>query len=192
MIPVCLGRNSVLLFFPPNLSQMAIKKCPVAVSATQRICFSASRGLWFLWNLVVFTVSLAEPIPRSGSVTLLLSHHLVHLSPDWKWSKGRGFGGWLPSSKEAALCLCQVEWIASVFGGTEEFWIHSPVSHKRSLEGRQGGEGDVGIQLILFQKRYLCWTWYHLWLSWGLSEALKYLNFGLNMVKVYLRVSYPT
>lgn len=42
-----------------------------------------------------------------------------------------------------------------MFGGSEEFWTHSPVSHKRSLGGRQGGEGNVGIQLILFQKLFV-------------------------------------
>lgn len=42
------------LFFFFSFSVNGYKKCPVAVSATQRICFSVSRGLWLLWKLVGF------------------------------------------------------------------------------------------------------------------------------------------
>lgn len=61
----------------------------------------------------------------------------------------------LPSSKEAAFCQCQVQWMASVFGGTEEFWTNSPVSHKRSLGGRQRERAMLGYSWYCF-RNFIC------------------------------------
>lgn len=155
------------------------------------MCFSASRGLWLLWKWVIFRVSLAQAVPTSALVTSLLSPHLMHLSPDWKWRKGGGQG---------AVTKQQGGSILLVSGSVNGFsvWRHWGILDEQSSESRKvfrreaEGEGNVGIQLVLFQKLYLCWTWYRLWLSWDLPKAPKYLGVGLSMVKPYLRLSYPT
>lgn len=58
-----------------------------------------------------------------------------------------------------------------MFGGTEEFWTHSPVSHRESLGGRQGEEDNVRIQLILFQK--LCVELDIAWPPSGCCRSIK-------------------
>lgn len=45
--------------------------------------------------------------------------------------------------------------MASVFGGTEEFWTNSPVSHKRSLGGRQGERAVLGYSWYCF-RNFIC------------------------------------
>lgn len=45
--------------------------------------------------------------------------------------------------------------MASVFGGTEEFWTNSPVSHKRSLGGRQGERAMLGYSWYCF-RNFIC------------------------------------
>lgn len=62
------------------------KKCHRAASDTQRICFSALWGLWFLWKLVSFQDEFDPAC--SQMLTSLRSPHLVRLSPDCKWGKG--------------------------------------------------------------------------------------------------------
>lgn len=147
------------------------EKCHIAASATQRICFSAPRGLWFLWQ------SLAFHNEFDAACSQIWLGDLAPFSspcPSLTWlemEERRGFRERLLSSEEAALCLCQVEWIASVFGGTEEFWTHSPVSHRESLGGRQGEEDNVRIQLILFQK--LCVELDIAWPPSGCCRSIK-------------------
>lgn len=79
-----------------------------------------------------------------------------------------------------------------MFGGTEEFWTHGPVSHRKSLGGRQGEEDNVRIQLILFQSTLFVLNLILLGLPRGVAEVPKYLNISLNMVKVYFKTSYVT
>lgn len=45
--------------------------------------------------------------------------------------------------------------MASVFGGTEEFWTNSPVSHKRSLGGRHGERAVLGYSWYCF-RNFIC------------------------------------
>lgn len=107
-------------------------------------------GSWW-W---VFTEHLAQSVSRSALVIFLLSPHLMHLSPDWKWSWGWG----LESSYWAGrrqYYVCQVEWIASVFRGAEEFWTHSPMSHKRALGGGRGERAVLGHSWYCFRK-FIC------------------------------------
>lgn len=132
---------------------MAIKS---AAGATQRIWFSASRELWLLWKLVVgfhrefgtacFQICLGD----------LSAFSSPYASLTWlKMESRRVFREQLLSRKEAALCLCQVEWIASVFRGTEEFWTHSPMSHKKALGGGRGKRAVFGYSWYCF-RNFIC------------------------------------
>lgn len=82
----------------------------------------------------------------------LLTWFTSHLTGNGEKKGGRVQ---FPSSKEAAFCQCQVQWMASVFGGTEEFWTNSPVSHKRSLGGRQGERAMLGYSWYCF-RNFIC------------------------------------
>lgn len=119
--------------------------------------FLLPEGFGFSENWQIFRVSLAQAVATSGLATSLLSPHLMHISPDWKWRRGGGQG---------AVTKQQGGSILSVSGSMNGFSVqrHRRILDKQSSEsqkvfGREaGGEGNVEIQLGLFQKLHLCRT----------------------------------
>lgn len=181
MIQVYFWRNSAASPAPNGY-----RKCPVADTATQRICFLLPEGSGFSEN---WCFHYGFDTDTSSEIWLgdLAAFCSPYASPTWLEMEWRGgFRERLLSSKEAALSVSG--WMNS--GSVWRHWgiLDAQSSESQKVFGRQQGERAVLVYSWYCFRSFSC---AELAITYDSPGVLEILEFSPNVVKVYSRVSYP-